>query len=180
MTQARSIAASPRSGRCRAATPRRVACRPRVSVPPRHIYWVRATNVGQVSNLPIGGGNITVLVDGPSGTNSLVVDSSNVYFTTSGAGLSAGTVNKVGLGGGATTQYASAQDAPMAIAVDTTSVYWTNDPTGTNTGSIMKVPLGGGATTMLATADSPADVAVNASCAYWVTHNGLVTRGRKN
>jgi DNA-binding beta-propeller fold protein YncE len=80
----------------------------------------------------------------------VAVDSTHVYWVTSGAGIfrndPAAKVNKVPLGGGSVTTLASGQSGPVSVAVDGTHVYWTNSGDGT----VNEVPIGGGKVTRLA------------------------------
>jgi hypothetical protein len=100
---------------------------------------------------------------GETETDSIAVDSINVYWTTSSEVLG------MPLSGGAPVVLANGQELPHGLAVDATSVYWANTD-----GSVMKAPIGGGAWTLLATGSSyeiPVvgirNLAVDSTSVYW-------------
>lgn len=81
-----------------------------------------------------------VLAFGLASPGSLAVDSTNVYWSETGA------IKKAGINGSAVTTLASGLNAPFDIAVDGSQVYWVEYYGG----SIKKVGLNGGTVTTLA------------------------------
>lgn len=107
-------------------------------------FTKNATSGGGVFKVSLSGGATTQLWSG-SGARALVVNGSNVYFTTAPT-PSTGTVRKVPVNGGSATTLASSQGDPVALATDGTNVYWTNVTSGT----LRKISVNGGMTTTLA------------------------------
>jgi len=80
--------------------------------------------------VPLSGGAPITLASGQNKPKGIVVDATNVYWTTNGdADESSGTVMKMPLAGGTPTTLASGQSWPWALAVDATRVYWTDPVT---------------------------------------------------
>jgi len=101
----------------------------------------------------------------------VVVDATNVYWTTSGSpvdgGPPNGTVMKLALAGGPPVALASNQDGAYNIAIDATNVYWSNFPNdNVSIGALMTVPIAGGAPVALVPANSYG-IAVDATTIYW-------------
>jgi hypothetical protein len=110
-----------------------------------------------------GDGGLQLLTWGETATDSIAIDSLNVYWTTSDEVLG------MPLAGGAPIVLANGQELPHGLAVDATSVYWANTD-----GSVMKAPVGGGAWALLATGSSyevPVvgirNLAVDSESVYW-------------
>jgi hypothetical protein len=105
------------------------------------------------------------IATGQDTPNALVVDATNVYWTTSD-----GHVRKASLTRGPTRTLASGQSFPWGIAVDATNVYWVNAATS---GQVMSIPIAGGMPTVLADQQRrPAKVAVADGMLYWTNNDG--------
>ncbi len=110
------------------------------------------------------GGSLVTLASEPAGIRNLAVDSSNVYYTTSGSVVS------VPLGGGTPQTLVSLQQGtPVSIAVQGSYVYYGTDSRGSSpAGTLMRVPVGGGTPTTLASeSDRIYALAVDSANVYW-------------
>jgi hypothetical protein len=131
---------------------------------------------------------VVTLATEPGLPSAIAVDSTNVYWVTSGVLVvdritnDTGAVMRVAKTGGAPVTLASNQAYPAGIAVDATNVYWTNqgypDPPGdTAVGTVMSVPIAGGDAATLASAQpAPSGIAVDSVNVYW-SNVGVVDAG---
>jgi hypothetical protein len=96
-----------------------------IAVDTANLYFVQPRNLS-VSKAPLDGNGdfttITLLAQSGTGPWQMVVDSTNVYWTSRGSG----TVSEAPIGGGPVVTLATNQSAPFAIAQDATSIYWNN------------------------------------------------------
>jgi hypothetical protein len=101
---------------------------------------------------------------------ALAVDSTSVYWTTSGE--AAGNVMKVSATGGDLTPFTQyINGGSGGIAVDATNVYWVDtwtSPAAGPSGTVMKASTAGGTAVTLASGqDAPCAIAVDATNVYW-------------
>jgi len=132
------------------------------------VYWVNGnTNPMVFYQAGLDGSNQATVdtVDGIVGADSsVVVDASNVYWTTN---TSPGFVNRRSLSGGAITALASGEDSPGSLVVDRNNAYFIAG------GYIKSVPLGGGTVTTLAfSSGHPTRLAVNSTRLFWTENTG--------
>jgi len=106
--------------------------------------------------------------------DTVVVDDTHVYFTSTGDG----SVSKVAKTGGNATILANEGGNPKGLAVDGTHVYWAVQ----NADTLWRVPIGGGTAEIFAASQpSVRHVALTASDVYWTTYTspGAVMRKSK-
>lgn len=132
------------------------------------VYWVNGSTSPMVFyQAGLDGSNETIVdtVDGiVSADSSVVVDASNVYWTTN---TSAGFVKRRSLSGGAISTLATGDSSPGSLVVDRSNAYFIDG------GYIKSVPLGGGTVTTLAfSSGHPSRLAVNSSHLYWTENIG--------
>ncbi len=101
----------------------------------------------------------------------LALDSTYVYFTSSGSG----TVSKAAKSGGPVTVLASGLDGPWGIAVDSDAVYWVAIGSG-----VQKVGLNGGSVTTLWSGYAGPYIAIDAGNVYWVSNNNSLMKTPKS
>jgi hypothetical protein len=89
---------------------------------------------GVVLQQPATGGTVITLGTGQYYPNSVVVDGTNVYWTTGAGG--AGTVVSAPIGGGTPVTLAESQAEPASLAANSTTLFWVNY----GDGSIHSVP----------------------------------------
>ena len=125
---------------------------------------VTATLTVQVFPTPV---TVATVASGP--VLDIAVDSSNVFWATSG--YPAGSLMKVASAGGGTPVTLASWGASQtyAIALDTSNVYWANYTDGT----VMKVALAGGdtPTTLASGQDHPKAITVGANTVYWANYS---------
>jgi sugar lactone lactonase YvrE len=142
-----------------------------IAVSANDVYWVTNYDGGAVMKVPIAGGTpITfaggVYEDGAESyfPNDVVLDASNVYWTTGRevyqAPLAGG--DPVALLGGVT------RVDPGALAVDATDVYYAQR--NMYSGGVRKVPIGGGTDVGIDSTGATYSVAVDGSNIYWVNY----------
>lgn len=118
-----------------------------------------------LSKVPLGGGTATVLAANQTGPQSVVVNSSNVYWTN----LS-GNISTVPIFGGAVKVIGASQD-PGAIALDADYVYWTDH----NAGIVYRASLGGLGMAPIATGQvGPVSLALDGADIYWCSAVGVM------
>ena len=79
------------------------------------------------------------VASGLAGPNSLVADSTSVYWVNLGTSTDLGSVMKVDRSGGTPTTIASGYTFPRSITADTTHIYWTVSGKGMGDGMIVKL-----------------------------------------
>ena len=96
--------------------------------------------VGEIVNVPIGGGAQTALATGRTGgVVAIAVDADNVYWIEGSGTIQQGAVAAVPKGGGLTSVLATGLTDPSAIAVDDSGVYFTSLE---SPGKIERIPKG--------------------------------------
>jgi hypothetical protein len=140
------------------------------------VYWADGNfPQGAVGSVPADGGDRTTLAtaDEPIG---LVIDDTNIYFSTFGSSDNAvGTIVKQPLAGGAPVTLASGLSTVGPIAIDDSNVYWTDE-----FGAVASVAIAGGAVHQLVPAqytlppntilDSwPTGITVSDGLVYWTS-----------
>jgi hypothetical protein len=99
--------------------------------------------------------------------DDLVVDGSDVFFTT----LGDNSVYRVSTTGGPLTTIATSQDEPSHVAVDASYVYWTSYLGG----GVLRAPRTGlGTPQVLARPNKPWSIAVDDVNVYWVDGSGAI------
>jgi hypothetical protein len=124
------------------------------------VYWsnVGLGGAGSVMSVPTAGGT-PITVGTSTLPQDLTVDGTYVYW----ADQSDGAIYRAPIGGGNRTTFATAPTA-LGVAVDSTHVYWTE----VNAGYVMGKPFDGGtATTIASGQDTPWEVVVDGTYAYW-------------
>jgi hypothetical protein len=108
------------------------------------------------------------------GTESIAVDSANLYWA--GTGASAfGPVARMRLDGGVQTTIAADQDTPSSIVVDGTNVYWATQSTSSPIAwNINAAPIGGGPLTVLLSGAASGWFAIDSGNLYAWTDGKLV------
>jgi len=112
-----------------------------------------------------------VVADRQSRPSYIVVDATNIYWTTYDPTnpVTGGSVMEVPTAGGAPVALASNFGNPGGLAVDGQSVYWTSNFSG-KAGAVMKVPIAGGPVVTLVTEPGSPNLvgpAVDGNTLYW-------------
>jgi hypothetical protein len=158
---------------------------PIVAVDGTRVYW--GDEFAGMFEQPVGTNALKQLLLSDSGTSTIAVDSTSIYFTDGRS------VDKMPLAGGIATPLASgAGVAPLGggdllgdsknlatIAVDATGVYWANVDSAGN-GSIRKVSLDGSTLTTLASGPNvtpTGGLALSGSNLYWTNGRNVVCLG---
>jgi sugar lactone lactonase YvrE len=123
------------------------------------------TNIGELWKIPLGGGALVSLGQPTGVGGDIVIDATNVYFTT-GYDIMKLPLTAVDAGGSATKIVTG---GATSLTIDEANVYWTEySPSEPFTGKVMKAPLGGGAPVTLASDQGvPRCVTVDATNVYW-------------
>jgi hypothetical protein len=143
--------------------------RPHLAVDDARIYWVSHVDDGNdrfvIRAAPKMGGVASVVVKNVERTTALLVDGTNVYWT-SGTKVMASSKTS-----GVAVQLAEAKSWIGGIAIDATHLYFTvpADTTPMSPeGTVWRVAKDGSTTTLLTTsAKSPTGVAVDADSVFW-------------
>ncbi len=139
-----------------------------------NVYWVSFNDPlktpGSIMQVPSTGGKPIVLASDQTYPWGIAIDQSNVYWTTLGApsGGSNGTIMRVPIGGGPVTTMASGQYDPVAITLAANHIIWSAGD------AIMWMAVDGGAPELFAHADSPGNLAADATYLYWVDVNAIM------
>jgi hypothetical protein len=137
-------------------------------------YWVNGAGSAVLYG-PLSGGRATEIASGQAYTTGLAIDASNVYWTTSGPGGTAGTVMKkpiqsLASPGVAPTQLLSLSGAgPSSLATDGAHLYFT-----TYQGSVMRLTFATGEWVTLTTASGASSVVVDATSVYFTTGTAVM------
>lgn len=93
-----------------------------LTVDTSHVYFAEhRSSQGSISRVPLGGGPAEVLVANQEGAHEVVLDGSDLYWTSEFAG----TITRLSPGGIAEV-IATGQDQPLGIAVTSDSIWWTS------------------------------------------------------
>jgi sugar lactone lactonase YvrE len=141
----------------------------------QYVYWTdqSPTQAGvEVAQVPVGGGPDLELgtVTGELAAQGLAIDSENAYFASSQAG-GGGSIATVPLAGGGfpDTLWETTAGAPTAVALGASALYWLISSPPPQ-GAVWGVTLPGGKPLALASGlDSPKQLAVDTSLAYWTS-----------
>ena len=103
------------------------------------VFW---TNGVQLLSAPtsgvLDGGAPSALVSNQNEVGGLAIDSSSIYWTTTGSSPLSGTVMMMPLGGGAATTLASGRAYPSQIVTVGSTLYWIEEDA-----SIARLEYGG-------------------------------------
>jgi len=157
-----------------------------------YLYWSsRAAGTGALFKCPLAGCTTATAVpiatglDAPDG---VVLDATNVYFTTAvaaaptgdagdaGAGPVTGTVSVVGKDGKNKRDVIAGQSAPSGLAVDDAHVFFS---TRVAAGGIVRCPLTGPCSNPLTLAPPqglPAQIVLDGTTAFWANNGGSLGR----
>ncbi len=129
-----------------------------------YVYYATSDGVTRVT---IADKMVTPLATGQGLVSALVLDASNVYWTTS----MMGSVVAVPIDAGTPTPLATAQTKPAALVLDGDNAYWINQ--SLSAGSVMSVALDGGTPAPLASGQAgPLALAISDSDAYFANQDG--------
>lgn len=151
-------------------------------------FWTMIED-GFLLATPVDGGATVTLAPGRQACpQSIVVDTTNVYWAAGCANIPGGALLKMPKTGGTPSTLASATVQVFSaggVATDGTSVYFTSfDPNyvsscngmdaGACDGAVVKVPVGGGnPVTLAAVPAAPVAIAIDATSVYWVSSAGI-------
>lgn len=146
-------------------TPALVANAPqarRLAIDATHLYWTRNNGgIGDVTRLPLAGGNAQVLDENLLGLHAIAVDATDAYYTTST------TIQRVGkTGGKSVTVMGTASGLPRGLALAAQAIYWTDDEMG---GAVRTVAKAGGTASSIVTDDQPTGLGVDGTHVYWAS-----------
>jgi hypothetical protein len=140
------------------------------------VYWTDQSSAQpgvDVTQVPVGGGPSLEIgtVIGDLAAGGLAIDPDNAYFASSLSG-GGGSVATVPLAGGTPeTLWESTAGRPTGVLVANSALYWLVSSAAPQ-GAVWAVALPGGKPTALASGlNSPAQLAVDASNAYWTSPN---------
>ncbi len=144
-----------------------------IAIDDADVYWM---GQGLMKAPKVGGAAIELTPRLPMlPTAALVVNATNVYFTSGPPGGVAGVSTIPSQGGTATVVYADPSETfapPGPIAIDATRAYWADA-----SNAVYSVPLSGGTATTLATGqNNVVAIAVDDAAVYWLV-NGNGTLG---
>ena len=130
-----------------------------------NVYW---TNRGAMPGIFRIAGSASsrapVLFAGALSPIGVALDAANVYWTDGG-----NVVSRPKSEASAARTLATGQDTPYAIAVSGAAVYFTNAGHSPSfAGTVARVSASDGTVTTLASGRSPAGIAVDARCVYWL------------
>jgi hypothetical protein len=94
------------------------------------LYWVNTSSRGSVMRVAKAGGLPQILAADQVFPVSLVVDASDVYWTTAGIGAGTGQVMRVAKTGGAPAAVVGGLNWPADLAGDSDYLYWRDDRKG--------------------------------------------------
>jgi hypothetical protein len=123
-------------------------------------YWTDSSSINMV---PVSGGSPTPLESGLANPNSIIVDSSNMYWSEFNSSNS-GSIQKALNTGGSITPIVTGQfgTSYIRIAADSSYIYWSN-----YNGDLQRTSIAGGSVTPLASKAYVTCVAVDSSNVYW-------------
>lgn len=120
------------------------------------------------------------LASDPHGANSVAVDATSVYWTSSGSAQGVvgppGAVMKAPLAGGHAVTLASDQPYPTSLRVDGGYLYWVTFDRGTGSGSVVRESVCGGPAITLASQQPRLGSCVVSSDALYCTEGSSVVR----
>jgi hypothetical protein len=89
------------------------------------VYWTSGLSNGAVLQQSVSGGTVLTLATNQYYPNTILVDATNVYWTTGQGG--AGTVMSARIGGANTPVMIAANQAyPAGLAMNATHLFWVN------------------------------------------------------
>ena len=141
------------------------------------LYWTDLQS-GTVKRMPLGGGAITILAEGQSYPNAILVDDRYVYWTTAinwDSDAPAGFLNRMTKDGTSQVVLATRPSAIMQLAADATHVYASASAQVPGSGHVFKVAIDGSESpNILASGlDLPFDVAVDTTFLYWADQRAI-------